>query len=163
MKRESIRAIAPLQSWDIFSEFLMKDRLLQSKENDIAQIEIFKNRYNWSLASTFLKHESYTTLVITNYDQHIIWVNAGFSEMTGYPKSYAVGKHPRFLQGKNTSPETRKDISAKITKHEIVHKQLINYRKDGSEYVCDIKIIPLRNNSDEITHFIALERTLRSA
>jgi len=158
MKDREIRAMAPLQSWDIFATYLIDSRKESQKREDIKALEQFKSTHNWVLDPTFVTSEDYTTIVITDTNQCIQWVNPGFKEMTGYTKKEAIGKHPKFLQGEQTSTVTKEEIRDKISKKESVSKQLLNYKKDGTTYLCDIKIIPLYNNNQEVTHFMALEK-----
>ncbi|MFC4688979.1 PAS domain-containing protein [Dokdonia genika] len=163
MKKKTIRAIAPLQSWDIFSEGLAQNSIKARKKAEREQLAVFKKKYKWTIDVASITDQDYTTIVVTDHTQHIQWVNAGFSDMTGYPKSYAIGKHPRFLQGAKTSPQIRKEIKTHLSKGAVVERQLLNYKKDGTPYLCDIKIIPLRNSKSEITHFMALEKPARVA
>jgi PAS domain S-box-containing protein len=43
----------------------------------------------------------------------------------------------------------------------LFHGQAINYRKDGSEFMMEWKIAPIRNEKDEITHYLAIQRDVR--
>ena len=45
-----------------------------------------------------------------------------------------------------------------IAEGELFHGQAINYRKDGSEFMMEWKIAPIRNENDEITHYLAIQR-----
>ena len=40
----------------------------------------------------------------------------------------------------------------------LFHGQAINYRKDGSEFMMEWKIVPIRNEKDEITHHLAIQK-----
>lgn len=158
-----VHATAPLQSWDIFSEYLVLRAADARKEADLLQLNLFKSRYQWNYDTEAILTEDYTTIVITNALQNIEWVNGGFSEMTGYPKTFAKGKHPRFLQGPDTSQTTKNEIKETLSSQKPVSKQLLNYKKDGTPYLCDIKIIPLFDTNDTLTHFMALEKKARVA
>lgn len=160
---QRLKVITPLQSWDIFSEYMV-DRANQNRKlDDQNQLNLFKTNYKWDFDTEVILDEDYTALVITDATQTIQWVNTGFGEMTGYSRNFAIGKHPRFLQGKETSAETKASIKTTLELHKPVSKQLLNYKKDGSPYICDIKIIPLFNTERELTHFMALEKKARVA
>lgn len=158
-----LKAVAPLQSWDIFSEFLVDKTIEFARQLDYSKVVDFKTKYNWDFDTSLLATEDFTTIVVTDRDQVIQWVNSGFTEMTGYPRNHAVGKHPRFLQGPETSKDTKDVISNTLRLEKPVVKQLLNYKKDGTPYLCDIKIIPLFNKDQELTHFMALEKKARVA
>ncbi|NJO88454.1 MAG: PAS domain S-box protein [Chloroflexia bacterium] len=69
-----------------------------------------------------LNNHSYMALVLTDETQKILWVNNGFSEMTGYSKSFAINRTPGFLQGKNTSEEVKSRIRKKVEKKNHLRK-----------------------------------------
>lgn len=160
---QRVKVTAPLQSWDIFSEYLVARATKAARDLDYSQVADFISKYNWDFDTSLLATEDFTTIVVTDRDQVIQWVNSGFTEMTGYPRNHAVGKHPRFLQGPETSKETKEVISNTLGLEKPVVKQLLNYKKDGTPYLCDIKIIPLFNKDQELTHFMALEKKARVA
>lgn len=158
-----VKATAPLQSWDIFSEYLGLQAEEARKKEDLQYLDLFKSKYQWNFDTKTILAEDYTTIVVTDSLQNIAWVNAGFREMTGYPKTFAIGKHPRFLQGAKTSQATKNEIKETLSSQKPVSKQLLNYKKDGTPYLCDIKIIPLFDTNDTLTHFMALEKKARVA
>ena len=95
--------------------------------------------------------------MVTDKNQKIIWVNDGFKEMTGYSLSSIKDKSPRILQGDKTSQETLQDIRNHLAQDTICETSMINYRKDGSEYLCEIKIFPIQNSNNEVEYYLALE------
>jgi PAS domain S-box-containing protein len=69
-----------------------------------------------------------------------------------------MGKSPSILQGPKTDPEVIRRLGQNIADGELFYGQAINYRKDGSEFMMEWKIAPIRNEEDEITHFLAIQR-----
>lgn len=104
--------------------------------------------------------ESFNGIVITEAgaDYPIIYVNNAFCELTGYGPHEVMGKSPSILQGPKTDPEVIKRLSQNIADGELFHGQAVNYRRDGSEFLMEWKIAPIRNETDEITHFLAIQR-----
>ena len=104
--------------------------------------------------------ESFNAIMITDAQPGygILLVNPAFCEMTGYTPDEILGKSPALLQGEKTDPAVldrlRKDLEAGRT----FHGQAINYRKDGSEFVMEWKIAPIRNQENEISHDMAIQR-----
>ena len=49
MKKKTIRAIAPLQSWDIFSEGLAQNSIKARKKAEREQLAVFKKKYKWTI------------------------------------------------------------------------------------------------------------------
>ena len=104
--------------------------------------------------------ESFNSIVITEAgpDYPIIYVNAAFCELTGYGPQEVMGKSPAMLQGPKTDAEVIKRLNQNIKNGELFHGQAINYRRDGSEFMMEWKIAPIRNETDEITHYLAIQR-----
>lgn len=152
------RYLSPLQSLDFylqnFDALCKKLRL----ENELAELKGVLHRDLDASTVEILRSNNYQALVVTDLKKTIIWVNKGFKEMTGYPKGYALGKRPTFLQGKNTSPQTKVEIRELLKQETRFSKAIVNYRKNGEEYLCHIDVLPLFNGNKVVTHFLAMER-----
>jgi diguanylate cyclase (GGDEF)-like protein/PAS domain S-box-containing protein len=88
----------------------------------------------------------------------IVYVNEAFCRMTGYAAEEIVGKTPRILQGPKTSRTELVRLRRLLSRGEPFEGELINYRKDGSEYLLEWHIAPLRDEAGEITHWVASQR-----
>lgn len=147
---------APLLCWDIAHPMLPKRNQIA---NDVDQIEQLQTAHSWQHDLNFKKLLTTNyTLIITNVSREIIWTSSDFYEMTGYTMTEAVGKKPAFLQGEKTTERSKQLIREKLGQFEKVTARLINYRKDGEVYGCNITIHPLKNAKDEVTHFVAIEK-----
>lgn len=78
-------------------------------------------------------------------DMPIIFASEGFCNFTGYEYDEIVGRNCRFLQG----PETKRDevdrIRDAIESEEERSVNLLNYRKDGTPFINEFFISPLRD------------------
>ena len=90
----------------------------------------------------------------------IVFVNQSFTDMTGYEKEELVGKSPTILQGPKTDRAVLDRLRRDISEDKIFHGQAVNYRKDGSEFMMEWKIAPVRNENGEITHFLAIQHSI---
>ena len=104
--------------------------------------------------------ESFNSVVITEAGPGypIVYVNPAFCELTGYGPHEIMGKSPSILQGPNTDQAVLERLNDDISEGRLFHGQAINYRKDGSEFMMEWKIAPIRNERDEITHYLAIQR-----
>tara|TARA_A200000159_G_scaffold160068_1_gene179604 strand:- start:38 stop:526 length:489 start_codon:yes stop_codon:yes gene_type:complete len=131
------------------------------KDNDISKLVGILNISCWSSDITEkIFQKNYDALVLTDKNQKILWVSNGFKNMTGYSKTFAVGKKPSFLQGEKTSKSIKKQISVSLKNHNSFCGSLLNYKKNGSLYNCQIKISPLYNSKQNLKYFLAFEKEI---
>jgi PAS domain S-box-containing protein len=130
---------------------------------DINELSGISEKKGWVFDWDYLTDKDYDAIVITDTTRKILWVNDGFREMTGYPKSFALGRTPSFLQGKETREASRQAIRTKLSTGDSFTQQVINYKQDKSPYVCEITVYPVKNRQHEIAAFLALEREIRQA
>jgi PAS domain S-box-containing protein len=90
----------------------------------------------------------------------ILYVNPAFTKLTGYSFDEVAGKDPGILQGPKTHQKLLEDLRQKLEKGEIFHGKTVNYRKDGSEFIMEWKIYPIRNSEKQTTHFLAFQHAI---
>ncbi len=98
------------------------------------------------------------TIIVTNTDQEIVWVSNYFESMTGYEINEAIGQTPRFLQGEKTCKQTNIKVRESIKSRKPFNGSLLNYKKDGSIYECNVQINPIFDQNNHLKNFIAFER-----
>jgi len=97
-------------------------------------------------------------IVITDRDGTIRWVNAAFSRLTGYSADEAIGRNPRILKSGQHDAAFYAGLYRTVLCGEVWRGEMVNRRKDGSRYTEDQTITPVRSDSGEITHFIAIKQ-----
>ncbi len=88
----------------------------------------------------------------------IVYVNETFTRMTGYTLEDVKGKTPRILQGPNTDPEPRRKIREALELWKPVRVELLNYRKDGTEFWVELNIVPVADDRGWYTHWVSVQR-----
>src|SRR5262245_47825253 len=88
----------------------------------------------------------------------IVYVNPAFTRMTGYAREEVIGKTPRMLQGPKTDRSVLNRLRSDCAVGKVFHGEVINYRKDGSEFCLDWTVAPVWNERGEITHFVSTQR-----
>lgn len=91
----------------------------------------------------------------------ILYVNEAFERMTGYRSAELVGQTPRMLQGEKTSLAARRTLARALRDGRRVKLALINYRKSGEPYRCELEIFPIRDKDGDLVNAVALEREVR--
>lgn len=90
-------------------------------------------------------------LVLTNpdfADNPIVYANAAFVRLTGYPIDAAVGRNCRFLQGPDTEPEQVERLRAAVAAGEEVSLQITNHRADGTAFLNRLTVTPVPDDSE---------------
>lgn len=121
-------------------------------ERKVAEAELRK--LSWAM------EQSPNSIVITDLDANIEYVNETFIKMTGYSREEVIGKNPRILQSGKTPRATHIDLWAKLTQGKAWRGEVINKRKDGSEYIESVMIAPIRQADGGITNYLAIKQDI---
>ena len=101
-----------------------------------------------------------TSIVITDLDGNIQYVNRKFSEVTGYTFEEALGDNPRILKSGQTPPETHKQLWQTIAAGKEWHGEFCNRKKNGELYWELASISPILDASGNITHYVAVKEDI---
>ncbi|MCK9379478.1 MAG: PAS domain S-box protein [Sulfuritalea sp.] len=104
--------------------------------------------------------QSPVSIVITNLDAEIEYVNEAFVRATGYSREEAHGQNPRILQSGRTPRASYEEMWANLSQGLPWEGELYNRRKDGSEYVELASITPIRQSDGRITHYLAVKEDI---
>ncbi len=100
------------------------------------------------------------SIVLTDAQGTILRVNPAFTEMTGYTADEVIGKNPRFLKSGNQDAAFYATLWKTITAGNIWRGEIINRKKDGSLYTEEMTIAPVRSDTGEISHYIAIKQDI---
>ncbi len=100
---------------------------------------------------------SINVVLITDVKGHIEYVNAMFEEVTGYSKEEAIGKNPSILASGETTQVEYEELWNTIKRGKTWRGIFKNKKKNGQLYWGNGLITPIRNESGEITHFLAIQ------
>jgi len=98
-----------------------------------------------------------TSIMITDTNGVIEYVNPMFTEITGYSFNEAVGQTPRLLKSGQTSAEEYATLWKTIKSGESWHGKFYNRKKNGDLYWETISISPVSSPQGVITHFVAIK------
>jgi len=108
-------------------------------------------------------NQSPSNIVITDVNATIEYVNDAFVKNTGYSRDEALGQNPRILRSSNTPAETFVSMWNMLSKGLVWKGELLNRRKDGTEYTEFTVIAPVRQDNGEITHYVAVKEDITAS
>ena len=101
------------------------------------------------------------SILITDHNGSIEWVNPAFTRSTGYSLAECLGKNPRgLLRSGQHDREFYKNLWDTILAGQVWHGEMINRRKDGSLFEEEVTITPLLDRENRTTHFIAIKQDI---
>lgn len=105
-------------------------------------------------------NQSPASIVITDREGNIEYINPKFTQITGYSSEEAMGQNPRILKSGEQSPEFYKQLWETITSGKEWRGELYNKRKDGKFFWENASISPVLNDKGEIKNFIAVKEDI---
>jgi len=107
--------------------------------------------------------ETDNSVLITDADRRLIYVNSGFTRLTGYSPEEVMGRKPgEFLQGPETDPETVKRIRTALANGATFYEEILNYDKLGKPYWISLAINPVKNVSGVVDKYISIQANITS-
>ncbi len=104
--------------------------------------------------------QSSESIVITNLDGEIEYVNEAFERVTGYSRAEAIGRNPRFLASGRTPRGSYESMWDALSRGLPWKGEFRNRRKDGTEYVEFALVSPMRQRDGRITHYVAAKEDI---
>ena len=96
----------------------------------------------------------------TRPDNPMVYVNDRFVEMTGYSREESIGVNCRFLQGPDTEESSVEELREAIDADEPTSVELLNYRKDGTEFWNRVSIAPISDADGTVTHWVGFQEDI---
>jgi two-component system cell cycle sensor histidine kinase/response regulator CckA len=104
--------------------------------------------------------QSADTVLITDREGMIEYVNPAFEALTGYSREEVMGKTPHILKSGEQGPEVYQELWKTIVSGNVYRSILVNRKKNGELYYVEESISPVRDASGAVTHFISNGRDL---
>jgi PAS domain S-box-containing protein len=143
---------APYTDLDVESVQLLADSIWRIAQRRRSEMMLRK----LSLAV----EQSPESIVITNLDAEIEYVNEAFLHSTGFSREEVIGQNPRILQSGTTPPETYACLWDALNNGRTWRGELTNRRKDGSEYTELAVITPIRQADGQVSHYLAVKEDI---
>lgn len=100
------------------------------------------------------------SVVITDRDGTIQYVNPAFTVVTGYDRNEMIGRNPRLWNSGKHDAAFYREMWAQLVKYRTWQGTLVNRKKDGSLYEEEVTISPVKGSGGEIINYVAIKRDI---
>jgi PAS domain S-box-containing protein len=99
-------------------------------------------------------------IVVTNPEGKTLWVNQSFQEVCGHTREELFGRKPgEVLQMPETDPNMKRLLSYAVHNGEALQLDgLLNRHKNGTSYLVDLNLEPVKDDNNKIVYFVAVEK-----
>jgi len=152
----------------IFLLAYIRRSLLKAKKEAINKVEAVKEvvrdqkEFISLIESAMQRANDVIIIAKMNPEMSVVYVNESFTLLTGYSSEEVIGKTPKILHGPKTDPSTLLQIKQSLQNGQPIRKDILNYRKDGTEFWVELDIAPITNYQGDITHWVSIQREITS-
>jgi PAS domain S-box-containing protein len=100
------------------------------------------------------------SIVITNKDGIIEYVNPAFERLTGYTMEEVLGKTPRILKSGKQDQKYYEELWGAILAGGVFRAVVVNKKKNGELYYGEVTITPIVNANGNVTHFVSSDKNI---
>ena len=104
--------------------------------------------------------QSPNSIVITDLQGHIEFVNEAFVRTSGFGADEVLGANPRLLRSGRTPPERHAEMWQALHRGEVWKGEFVNRRKNGDEYSVFTFVSPIRESDGSVTHYLAIQEDI---
>ncbi len=110
---------------------------------------------------SLVANETDNSVVITDSQGRIEYVNRGFTTLTGYELREVRGRKPgQFLQGPHTCQKTVNRIREKLQRREPFYEEILNYNRAGEPYWISLAINPVFDIDGRLERFVSIQANI---
>ncbi|MBZ5637693.1 MAG: response regulator [Acidobacteriia bacterium] len=102
--------------------------------------------------------EGIVIVAIDGESPRVVFVNPAYCEMTGYEAKELLDRPPDVLAGPKTDPAEIARLREALAGGRATVGEAVCYRKDGSEFVLEWHLAPLRGQGGQVTHLVSIQR-----
>lgn len=148
------------------SDYILKDnlaRLVPAIQRELEESEVRRQKKKAEDELRKLSHaveQSPVSIIITDRNGTIEYVNPKFTQMTGYGSDEAVGQTPRILKSGQIPDSEYRRLWETITSGREWHGELVNKKKNGDLFWERASISAIKDADGVITHFVGVKEDI---
>jgi len=104
--------------------------------------------------------QSMDSIMITDQDNTIMFINPAFTRITGYSEEEAIGQNPSILKSGVQNRAFYKSMWKDLRQGKPWNAKLVDRRKNGEFFPADLTITPVKNKAGDIVNFVGIKRDL---
>ena len=140
---------------------------LQNRDNEIFGVvlvlnDITKHKRAEDRIRTLSQvvEQSPVSVMITDTNANIEYVNSNFELKTGYSLAEVIGKNPRILKSGQTPKNVYHNLWQTITSGNVWQGEIMNRKKNGEFFWESAHISPVLDQSGAIVHYLAISEDI---
>ncbi|MEX0614843.1 MAG: EAL domain-containing protein [Methylophaga sp.] len=149
---------------DLSWEVAQRESMIESRTTELreANQQLSENRSHMVKLSSAVE-ASPNGIMITNREGIIEYVNPRSEQISGYSLQESIGKTPRLFKSAFTTKGACKSMWRTIMDGQEWVGELENKRKNGEAYWARVYVAPIKNQQQQITHFVAIQEDVTEA
>lgn len=128
------------------------EQMIRRRNMELALLNEERQRLSTALEQTA------ESIIITDAENMIVYVNPAFERVTGYSHSEVIGLSPDFLCSKKHNAERYYSLQLAIAAGRVWHGRLTGKKKDNSLYVFESTVTPVRDDDGIIVNYVSVQR-----
>ena len=102
--------------------------------------------------------QSAESILITDTEVNIVYVNPAFERTTGYTREEVLGKNPRILKSGHQPAEFYRTMWETLVRGEAWSGRMTNRTKDGKLFEEEATIVPVHDEKGRLVNYVAVKR-----
>ncbi len=150
---ERQRALEKISLYSKVDQKVVDVTLSQESQTYLSFFSQFRRKYELFANAV---EQTADSILLTNTEGIIQYVNPGFEATTGYSFSEVVGKTPRILKSGHHGQDYYKNLWDQINQGNHYRATVLNKKKNGDLFWAEQTITPIRDRDGDITNFVSV-------
>ncbi|MFC2005465.1 PAS domain S-box protein [Chloroflexota bacterium] len=100
------------------------------------------------------------SVLVTDTDYKILYGNKAAEDLFGYCLDGLIGMKPDMLNAEPQAESIQEDVYQTVSLGKVWSGQILNRRKDGSTFLCEFKVSPVRDQEGKVKYYVGVQRDI---